>query len=344
MSEKNAHIDYELMTKYFAGEANDGERRQVEEWRQLSNENVTVFRQMEQLWKSSGRVVSYAEADVDTDKGWEKLKNKYTAADKLKDGQSTDRQTKTRSIGFYLYRVAAVLIVGLVVYTVYQGGEEQPKPVDVTNLVALGNVLKDTLPDGSEIALNRSSSLSFSQEFGKEKRDVSLQGEAFFKVAKDENKPFTVTAGGIEVAVVGTSFYVKTYDSLNVLEVHVKEGKVKVSNQELGDVLLEAGESFVYDKTTREKVEGDVYDANAVYWNTKTLIFQNDDLTDVFDALRENYRVGIEVKNGQILSCRLTAKFTDERIDHIFEVMESSFDLTYEKEGNNFTVAGNGCN
>ena len=90
--------------------------------------------------------------------------------------------------------------------------------------------IKVSLPDGSNIYLNRNSKFSYRKNFGEHRRDVKLTGEAFFEISPDASKPFIIDAGKARVKVVGTSFNVITNNTESDVEVFVKTGKVLVSD------------------------------------------------------------------------------------------------------------------
>src|SRR5699024_8453888 len=146
--------------------------------------------------------------------------------------------------------------------------------------------------------------ISFTQKFGSDKRRVTLKGEAFFQVEHNPQKPFVVKVAGAEIIVLGTSFYVAAYDSLNMTEVGVKKGRVKVVTAN-SFVILAPGESISIKRATAEISPIASYEPNNLYWQSKTLVFQDDDLTSVFETLERNYNVDIRVENKKILNCRL---------------------------------------
>lgn len=100
-----------------------------------------------------------------------------------------------------------------------------------------GSQYKLTLPDGSRVWLNASSSVKYPVAFTGEERVVSVTGEAFFEVAKDPKKPFRVKVGEMLIDVLGTSFNVNAYDNEPLVKTTLLEGSVKVSNKK-GAVLL----------------------------------------------------------------------------------------------------------
>src|SRR5690606_15435698 len=96
--------------------------------------------------------------------------------------------SKTRSIYYYISRAAAVLIIGISIYFVYQN--RGAKAIEEVQLATSDNMKTDTLPDGSIVALNSFSTLRFPEKFDHVERPVSLKGEAYFEVAPNTEKPF----------------------------------------------------------------------------------------------------------------------------------------------------------
>ena len=133
------------------------------------------------------------------------------------------------------------------------------------------NLLID-LPDGSKIYLNRNSELSYRENFGKNKRDVKLTGEAFFEISPDAIKPFIIDAGKASVKVVGTSFNVITNNTESAVEVFVITGKVILSDKSGSQsIALEPG----YIGTIDSKKSGKSLNDNPNYrsWNTGLLVY-----------------------------------------------------------------------
>ncbi|GAA0890839.1 FecR family protein [Fulvivirga kasyanovii] len=337
MENDRTNIDDELLASYMAGEANADDTAVVEQWIGESEANRRYFEKLKVLWENTGRVAPHQEANVDVDLAWNKFKQRA-------DREITDEpvsKAKGRHLYFYLSRMAAVLVVGFVVYLVYQSLEKSPEANQV-ELMAKAVTKSDTLPDGSQVALNVNSLVTFNENFSETERSVSLQGEAFFDVVKDDKKPFVIKTKDVIVTVLGTSFYVEAYDSLNTVEVGVEEGVVQVESYgEL--VLLGAGERISIDKGKQKVSEPDKYNPNDIYWKSETLIFKNEPLAGVFATLEKVYNIKINVENPRILNCRLTGKFYKESPAHIFEIIETNFELTSVEQNAGFTISGDGC-
>lgn len=338
MIEENSPIDYELITKYLAGEASTEDEAKVTLWLKTSEENRHAFAEMKTIWQQAGRIMPHEKVPVDVDKGWGKFKSKIESGDKTIGHANID--TKTRSLFYYFSRAAAVLVIGLGFYWIYQNLESNA--IESRYMEASHQVVSDTLSDGSLISLNVQSQLSFPEKFGPKQRSVTLKGEAFFIVEPDAQKPFVVEVDGATITVLGTSFYVQAYDSLEAITVGVKEGTVKVANRDT-ETVLEAGESVTINSVSNKMQAIEAFDPNELYWKSKTLIFQNERLETVFQTLERHYAVKITADNQKLLDCRLTAKFYDENIDQVLEIIKTNFNLVSTKEDKRFTISGNGC-
>ena len=338
MADKESNIDYELIARFLADEASAEEINVVEVWLAESEANQHAFSQIKSLWLETGKIYSHPPSAVDVEAGWNKFKDRVNSSNAVLE-EPEKSEHKSRSLYFYLSRVAAVIVIGLTIFIVFH---DRSKSTEAIKLVAGENVVTDTLPDGSVTTLNAHSLLSYQKEFGDNERAVSLTGEAFFNVTKNEQKPFHVAVDGATITVLGTSFYVKAYDSLSTIFVGVEEGKVKVVASGT-DVVLTAGESIAIDKDTKQS-QSLAFNPNDLFWKSQTLVFQNEKLGKVFATLEKKYNISINIANKQILECRLSAKFYEEDIDQIFDIINMNFNLTVLEQNNQYTISGSGCN
>ena len=147
------------------------------------------------------------------------------------------------------------------------------------------------LADGSIVTLNRYSTLIWDKA-QKTKRAVSLEGDAFFDVARDEARPFVISTGPVEIEVLGTSFYVDARVDQALVDVVVESGQVAV-RAGTEEVIIGANEKASFNKNTGtlEQAINDDPHYNSV--KTQTLHFENSGLDEVARAL------------GQAFSCRV---------------------------------------
>lgn len=338
MNKGRHHIDEEVVIRYITGNTSKQESIDVQDWINASASNRQVYEKLRKLWSGADAAEKVAPAEVDVDRAWNTLKGR------IRDYQAIQQKHagKSRSIGFYLTRVAAVLVIGLIVYTVFRYQSDQIQQVQ---LASTGTTITDSpLPDGTIISLNQHTKIEYPQEFEGDERRVKMEGEAYFQVQADTAKPFIIEANEAVIQVLGTSFNVKAHAEDRAVEVLVEEGLVQLSNRDYSQLTrLSVGEKGIYLKETDQVKKETDFDAEALYWLNKTLLFRDTDLSNVFKTLERLYEVEIVTDNDAILKCRLTAKFSNETIDHIIEHISTIFELEIEKEANKIVIRGNGC-
>jgi len=199
--------------------------------------------------------------------------------------------------------------------------------------------LQVTLPDGSNIFLNRNTKLSYRKDFSRHGRTVTLSGEAFFEIARDENNPFTVDAGKAIVKVLGTSFNVITSNSDSAVEVFVKSGQVEVTDNEEGsNLILDPGFiGRVYSERSEKSVNTD---PNYMAWNTGLLVYDGQTLDIVFRDLKRVYNMDIVADDPEILSNTWTSPIDNQSQETIIRMICASFILSYTKDGNIYHLSG----
>jgi ferric-dicitrate binding protein FerR (iron transport regulator) len=157
-----------------------------------------------------------------------------------------------------------------------------------------------------------------------QKRVVFVDGEAYFKVAKDKEHPFVVNAGEVAVEVLGTEFNISSYKEEHGVKTVLVEGSVSMSNSVVpGDkVLLKPGFEATWDKTARttevEEVDVDLYTG----WTKGELIFMNSTFEDITKKLERRYNVTIQNNNMPLKDKMLNARF-NVNVEHIGDVLES---------------------
>lgn len=232
--------------------------------------------------------------------------------------------------GFRAWKMAASVIVvlgaGLLAYLHYNQSRRDSSEVYYTYIhTRRMEVKKIKLSDGSEIWLNEMSRLKYPRQFENGKRELFLlDGEAYFKVKRDENRPFVVHAGGTATKVLGTEFNVRSYGYLPAVQVTVTKGKVAVAKdgkETSGTVLLLPNQRASFDRGDELIVEHKVNAGNAVAWKQGRLVFDNETLQDVAAALSSRYDVQIEIEGNDTKSVRLSAEF--ESSDSLIDVVEA---------------------
>lgn len=201
-----------------------------------------------------------------------------------------------------------------------------------------------TLPDGTTVWLNASTSLRFPTAFIGNERKVDIKGEAYFEVAKNEAMPFIVTAENSEIKVLGTHFNVSAYADDKVLKTTLLEGSVEfsVANQagngnEAATIKLQPGQQAQLDEAnTLKVVEADTQEAIA--WKNGFFIFNNEDIESIMQKISRWYDVKVvyDVNNPNM---QFTGNISRaENVSEVLRVLELTEIVHFKIEGKTITV------
>ncbi|MBA4299707.1 FecR family protein [Algoriphagus alkaliphilus] len=188
-----------------------------------------------------------------------------------------------------------------------------------------------TMQDGSKVLLNSGSSVRFIKNFEEDKRIIYLEGEAYFEVAKDTLRPFSVITGEVTTTALGTSFNISAYRH-EVLKIALVEGKVAVDVVQTEDsrVLLEKGEALKINTNSGE-VKKEMFDSELVIaWTKKKIIFQRVKLAEAVRILENWYGVKFRFQNTPSPDLVLYGVFQDETLENILEGLSYSARFQYK--------------
>ena len=329
MKEEFDHID-DLIGKYLAGEATDGERLELENWIAQNERNTAYFNHFRLIFERAKKVT--VSQRFDTHKAWEKIKAEIDAS-----------KTKTIVSAPYwnVFRLAALLIVTAgVAYFAYQWFQ---KPDEIITLASQNKIVNDTLPDGSLTVLNKNTKLQYAYNSSNNKRKVLLEGEAFFEVNHQEDKPFIIETGGVIIEDIGTTFNVNAFPENPTIEVYVETGQVAFYTLNDTGLNLSAGETGIFDKRSQSFARILKKDTNRLAYKTGIFIFRNADLATIINDLNSVHDKKIRLGNPDLKNCRLNVTFRNERIEDIVEIIAETLKLTLTKEGEDFVFNGESC-
>lgn len=187
-----------------------------------------------------------------------------------------------------------------------------------------------TLSDGSEVILNSGSKIRYIKNFHRDKREILLEGEAFFNVAKDSLRPFSVVTGTVKTTALGTSFNIKSYRA-EISDIALITGTVTVEVLESEDlpVILEPGEAAHVDVLTSQ-IKKDRFDEDRVIgWTQKRLVFHETPLSEALEILEKWYGVTIEIQNERKGEVQFNGKFQNESLENVLRGLSyaSGFDF-----------------
>lgn len=263
--------------------------------------------------------------------------------DRLRSRIGPEAPAETGREPFYqtaFFRVAAsltglLILAGIALLSLH-GGEAQE--------VATGNGQKRTvvLEDGSLVTLNGNSSVSFSMQ--KNRREVTLDGEAYFDVAHDSGRPFFVKTSQIEIRVLGTVFNVKSYPFEDQVEATLVEGKVRVKNlgRQEDDIELKPSEGVIFHKKTASFSKTGTEPEISTSWRSGNLFFEDEPARVIFSELEKWYKVKI-ISDGDQQDCRFSVHVGEESISEILGFFEKTTNVKVIKQGNTFRLEGTLC-
>jgi transmembrane sensor len=198
-----------------------------------------------------------------------------------------------------------------------------------------GEHKKITLSDGSEIWLNPSSRISYQQEFSAANRTIELtEGEAFFKIAHEKQRPFLVTtADHITTKVLGTSFRIKSYGARKNIDVLVATGKVTVGNSRQVFATMTRGQQISYDKVNQRADVTEMAVPIAV-----KLVFDNITLKEVLTELEYAYSIHAELQDESLNHLKCEATFsTKQPLTEILDILCSLHHLKFKESDDHKT-------
>jgi transmembrane sensor len=336
---ENNDIVKELIPRYLAGEASVSEEKQLLDWIAQSREN-------EQEYLTSKRVFElgqkhYADKinesiNIDIDEEWKHFVNSINTNEKKVRTLPDTKNTKQ-----LWYKIAAT--ISFIILTGYIINYFISKPTDIRFETA-DNIQTVSLPDGSEVILNKYSRIAYTSDFGEDGRNVKLTGEAFFNIKRDTLNPFKILVNKTTIEVLGTSFNVRAYDYLKEVEVIVKTGIVKLTAPESKkEVKLVAGQKGVYTATNENLASSINEDVNFLAWNTQKIIFIENDLRTVVETLNKTYQCNIIIAADVPASCEVTVSFDHQTLEAVLHVLERTLNLTFTKDGNQIKITSAGC-
>ena len=188
-----------------------------------------------------------------------------------------------------------------------------------------------TLYDGTKVWLNSGTTFRYPVLFSSKSREVIIEGEAFFDVAKDKEHPFILNAGNLSVEVLGTHFDVCAYPEENELSTTLVEGSVNVLNTTTGKrVILKPGEQVVLNRLTNgleiNAVNTDLYTS----WKENLLKFDNATFEEVIKKMERWYDVKIFVASGIDTKDRYTMKIKPESLREMLQLVAKTTKIKYE--------------
>lgn len=285
--------------------------------------NGTITKKEESLLERfDGRLLSKNHKDVFKDERHRKQIERQLS-------QNISRPKKRISLPKWTKVAASIVLMTGGAYFVHINtkAEEKVDPiVEVTKTTEWGQKLNLTLADGTQIRLNSGSTITYPDRFEGDVREVALEGEAFFEVAKNPDKPFVIRSGEVLTTVLGTSFNINTYPDSQQIAVTVASGKVKVASHE-NEIHLGPNEQGIFDKKTKTISKKMTDIVTFLNWKDGIIHFEDTRLSKVAESLERWYGVTFVFENENLRNCHITATYKNEILPAVLE------SIAYAKKG-----------
>lgn len=198
-----------------------------------------------------------------------------------------------------------------------------------------------TLPDGTKVWLNNGAVIKYAGRWAGKERNVYIDGEAYFEVVSDPQKPFVVQSDAMRVKVLGTTFNFKNDKTCRVAETTLIEGEIEIKgNNNEGMIVLTPGQRAELDKNTGRLTVKQVNARLDAVWRNDLIPFEQADLFTITQTLERFYHVKI------ILSPSVRADITysgvlkkKNTIESVLNSLENAIPINYKIVGNNIFIS-----
>lgn len=266
---------------------------------------------------------------------------------KISDQAGEEATTSRRSNYLLKWAIgiaASLLVLLLSTYVSYQQGQNKIEKAFANIVVTTpnGSCTKVNLPDGSVVMLNAGSKIVYSQGYGVTDRTVRIEGEGYFEVKKDKDKPFTVTSGNVVVKVLGTKFNFRDYPEDSTALVALDEGKVNMTSlTSCQQINLKPSQHVILDKESGKMRLG--YSnalGNKGKWTEGTIAFNGESMKDITKLLERTYNVNFTFSNASKESLHFYGIFykDTQSIKDIIEALSSTGNIKYKIKGRNIII------
>jgi len=338
-------MNKELFTRFINNECTPDEIDRVVKWLQNGAGTIDGKAFLRQIWNEIQHANIHHSIDYERILDSVHHDISLSRSDKIKlisSVRMSQKKVKWRVFSI-LSKIAAVLFIPLFLFFMYTyiitdkpilSETIKPVPVNIEVKSPLGSKTFLELPDGSKVWLNYGSLLKFPQKFTGQTRTVKLQGEGYFEIAHNEQKPFIVETGELEVLVKGTEFNLMAYPEDAVIETTLESGKAilqrKVCDGTVQRIFeMEPNHHATYLKKEKELTYSIENPDKYISWKDGILIFRDDSITDIIKKLSRWYNVDIQLEDKELSKYTYTATFVDEALPQILELLKIATPIKY---------------
>lgn len=303
-------MDKEILQRYVEGNVSPEEIIAVVDWLDADESHVREFMALHKLNDIS--LLNQPDSKVDV--------------------QKKKKTITFRQIGYELAKIAAILILFWGGTKLYETTSVKENVIAYQTLyVPAGQRAELILPDSTHVWLNARSKLVYPISFGKDIRQVELNGEAYFDVIHNEKQPFVVKTPQMDIQVLGTEFNVTAYSSSSDFEVALLRGCIELSSPRLSSNYRMKEKEHIRLQNNK-LISKDISDYDYFRWKEGLICFNNESVATIIEKLKLYYDIDIEVYNQKFINSRYTGKFRiKDGIEQVLRVLQIEHKFTYTK-------------
>ncbi|WP_434037510.1 FecR family protein [Formosa sp. 4Alg 33] len=236
---------------------------------------------------------------------------------------------KRKASVFNFRNIAAAVLLCITASILFNIIQVDSKLIEV--VAERGEQTKVFLTDSSVVYLNSGSTLKYPETFANNTREVTLEGEAFFKIKSNPEKPFIVTSQAFETKVLGTEFLVSNYKNVTP-SVTVSSGKVKVTDNSnpKNTLTLIKNERVKLSQPTNGFIKETVQARDYTTWMEGALVFNQANLEEVVNMLNQKYDKSIKITSKTYSECTISGTYKNKSLEDILESLHFIYDIEFK--------------
>ncbi len=335
MEKNSKHFDWVAIANILSDEATPEEKQIFDKWISSNNKNKAYFNDLKIIWNKSGTLSEYDLIDVNTAK--EKVKRKI----KIQDNNKFFISRK-------LLKVASVFVFAFIIiwltYAIFEKASNKHFQY-IESVTKNGEKAQVVLSDGTKIWINSGSILKYPDVFTGKNREVFLEGEAFFDVSHNKNKPFIITTSLIQIEVLGTKFNISSYPDDETIETTLVAGTVKITSKNIKsksgkeNYILKPNEKATFLKNDNTVIIDEVITKYYTSWKDGSLFFNNETFEKIAKRLERWYDLEIELTNSELKYNKYTCVVDkDKTIEHVLNLLNICTPIEYSIKGKTITI------
>ncbi|HWW40748.1 FecR family protein [Pedobacter sp.] len=311
-----------LAQKYLEGTATEEEKRLLNQWYDTTNDG----------W------VEQVNTKIPETEDQIRLRMLNTLQQQINNKTPQGQKTSSwKRLLTWSVSAAALLLTGIFTWQL-AAKKEVPKLVSVPD----HKIIEIVLPDSSKVWLNAGSIFKYPKTFDQKNRTVELiEGRAYFEIKHRDKHPFIVKTKSLNVTVLGTSFDVRAYQKEGTTKVNVVTGKVGITlknETKKPAIMLTPKQELVLSKLDHQIIRIPTKEIAVNAWCKSQLVFEQENLGNVFHVLEKKYNTKISVDNKNLLNERISITLSNQHLDTVMQILSFTKHFKYQMANDSITV------